>query len=133
MSLIEYKYELILNCPNAKETDITYDNYYRITKNQDITDKDFMPQYWSQPENVDKKFKGKECEYQGFSCFATLDEAKNMLNRYSALGNYIYKAKSLEEYATIKDIGRGSFPTHANVYVHKGIEETKHIVWELEK
>ncbi|GGD44941.1 hypothetical protein GCM10012288_19080 [Malaciobacter pacificus] len=131
--MIEYKYDLTGSCPDEKKVSISYDNYYRITKNKELNNEDFIPQYWTQPHHRAVKFKGKECEYQGLSCFATFEEAKNMLDRYGALGNHIYKAENLERYATIKDIGKGKYPTHVNVYVYKNVEEAKDIVWELKE
>jgi len=130
--LKKYKYDLIENCPNDKINDIQHEKYYRISKNKELTDEDFLPQYWSQPDRREKfELNGKCCEYQGLSCFATYDEAVNMSNRF-ALGDYFHNATKLEEYATIKDIGNNTYPTHVNIYILDNVNEKEDLDWSLE-
>lgn len=129
--MVKYKYDLIEGCPNISEDEISYQEYYRVSKNDDLTDEDFLPQYWSEPERR-KAFiaKGTVCGNQGMSCFSSYKEAKNIARRYK-LGEYIYKGACLEKYATIKDIGHDKYPTHANAYMYAGFSETNDIRWEL--
>ena len=49
------------------------------------------------------QIEGKEYEYQGLSCFATLEEVENMRDKYPKLGQYIYRCEKLEDFATIID------------------------------
>lgn len=129
---MKYKYDLIANCPCSLQNNIVYQKYYRVSKNKDLQDDDFLPQYWSQPQRR-KKFEKDDnvCEFQGLSCFATYEEAENISNRFH-LGNYFHKGISLEKYATIKDIGNKKYPTHVNVYILEGVNEKEDIEWILE-
>lgn len=131
--MANYKYELVLDCPNINENEVSYKYYYRITKNEELKIYDFIPQYWTQLKHREHRFKGKECEYQGLSCFATLEEVENMRDKYPKLGQYIYRCEKLEDFATIIDFGNQKYPTHITAYIYENIDEIKDIKWKLEK
>lgn len=114
--------------------DLEHESYYRIIKETPYNKKDFLPVFWAQPSRQ-RQFQtdGERCDSQGMSCFATLEEAIAMQEKFRGLGRYIVKGFNLHLVGKVKNYCNDTFPTHMNFYIYRNKDEITDIEWEQQQ